>query len=139
MRTRACGAAGKHSMRIDDKHMAGIGAPGLDRAQWAESGEQRAGRTAPDGAGGVQTDRVSLSGLAARIQALEDGSAERKSRLEALAAAYREGRLETDGEAVGEAVIEEALAGRGAAGDPKAGDPKAGDPKAGNPKAGNDE
>jgi flagellar biosynthesis anti-sigma factor FlgM len=95
-------------MRIDDNGTAGIGSPGLGRAQQPAEVTVRqdagAARSVRTGSG----DEVSLSTLAGRLKAAEEGSPEREARIEALAQAFMAGKYEADPEAVANGIISEA-------------------------------
>lgn len=90
--------------------MAGIGASGLDRTQSTEAVDQQASTGAARRLGRGGTDQVSLSRLAEQLKALDSQSPERQARLDQLAAAYQAGEYNPDPEAVGDAVIDDALA-----------------------------
>jgi anti-sigma28 factor (negative regulator of flagellin synthesis) len=95
-------------MRIDDNGTTGIGSPGLGRAQ------QSADVTARNDAATARTlrgsggDEVSLSSLAGRLNAAEEGSPEWEARIASLSAAYLAGNYEADPESVADGIIGEA-------------------------------
>jgi len=95
-------------MRIDDKHTVGIGTSGLGRTDAAElANSQKSGVGKKGSATGP--DKVNLSVLAERLQALEPGSVEQEQKLRALAAAFETGRYEPDPDVVSEALLDEAV------------------------------
>lgn len=95
-------------MRINDNGTAGIGSPGLGKAQQPAEVTARhdatAARTTKSGSG----DEVSLSTLADRLSAAEDSSPEREARIQSLAAAFLAGSYEADPEAIADKLLGEA-------------------------------
>ena len=95
-------------MRIDNKNTPGVEPqklPGTESPQGAEQ-NARAGAT---GSSSRASDRVQLSSLAEYLRRLDPASPERLARLQQLQELVSTGRYEPNPEALGEALINEAL------------------------------
>lgn len=103
-------------MRVNDNNLAGLGAPGLDRAGSTEAVERAGAGGAQAKQAGGASDQVSLSGLAARLQELDSQSPDREAKLNGLKAAYESGQYQAPAEQVAERMMDDAAAGKGTPG-----------------------
>jgi flagellar biosynthesis anti-sigma factor FlgM len=101
--------SGSKAMRIDDKTSANLGAAGLNRAQATDAAAQSGASKAARKGGEASSDRVNLSNLAESINQLDGTSPQREERVQQLAALYQAGKYEPNAEAVGGAMIDEAI------------------------------
>jgi len=99
-------------MRVNENTIAGLGASGIERSRGAEGQEA--------GASGVQarsaskaTDHVSISGLAAQLQAMDDNSAQREAKLSGLQQAYQAGQYQAPAESVADGLMSDAQSSAG--------------------------
>lgn len=95
-------------MRIDNKNTPGLEPQKLQGTESTrETGQGAHGGTS--GSSPLGGDRVQLSSLAEILRQLDPASPERLARLQQLEELVRTGRYEPDPEALGEALINEAL------------------------------
>jgi anti-sigma28 factor (negative regulator of flagellin synthesis) len=96
-------------MRVQDSNNIGPAPPKAGRAQEI----QKIDRAGASSSGAVDSggDRVEFSSSLGRLaQAISTDSAQRASRVQALAAAYQAGRYRADSQATSQGMISEALA-----------------------------